>query len=44
LIPSLNIIIFLLIWPNNWQLSQLCQLKKEGEKEEEEELFFYLYL
>jgi hypothetical protein len=46
LIPSLNILISLLIWPNNCQLCQLCQLmeEEEGEEEEEEEVSFLLYL
>jgi hypothetical protein len=44
LISSLNIIIFLLIWPNNWQLCQLCQLMEEERGGEEEEVSFLLYL
>jgi hypothetical protein len=39
---SHNIIIFQHIWPNNWQLCQLCHL--EGEEEEEEEVVICLLL
>ena len=45
-ISSHNIIICLLIWPNNWQLWQLWHLREEEEEEEEEEaeekVFFFL--
>jgi hypothetical protein len=44
LISSLNILIFLLIWPNNWQLCQHCQLMEEEGGEKEEEVSFLLYL
>ena len=38
-ISSHNIIICLLIWPNNCQLCQLCQLEEEEEGEGEREVF-----